>query len=311
MQHPQSPHRASSADLSGGLGAIQHSADVFCPSPPLHPQNSSHSTSPRSSSKVSSMTSAVQEPNPSIEYLTPPSPPDISDFEPMQWAAPSSFAINHMGQDRTAYNTTMPCTPGSGSFYPYAQNGFSYNGNYNYLAQFPSSRSCPRSYNEPNLASLPNESIASESYPPAAYQLEAQQHHDALDLSDPEIKSQLMQLSSDYENHHYGASRIKIEDLADYQSPYLDLTRASTPHDDSATYTSEDGTIDKEQPYAQLIYQALLQAPNNTMILRDIYDWFRRYTDKASASETKGWQNSIRHNLSMNGVCPLPSSVTF
>jgi hypothetical protein len=39
------------------------------------------------------------------------------------------------------------------------------------------------------------------------------------------------------------------------------------------------------------------------MILRDIYEWFKNNTDKASASETKGWQNSIRHNLSMNGVC--------
>lgn len=60
--------------------------------------------------------------------------------------------------------------------------------------------------------------------------------------------------------------------------------------------------VDKEQPYAQLIYQALLQADGHTMILRDIYDWFVKYTDKATASETKGWQNSIRHNLSMNGV---------
>ena len=65
----------------------------------------------------------------------------------------------------------------------------------------------------------------------------------------------------------------------------------------------EDGIVDKEQPYAQLIYQALLNAPNKTMILRDIYEWFKNNTDKASASETKGWQNSIRHNLSMNGVC--------
>ncbi|KAF2010661.1 winged helix DNA-binding domain-containing protein, partial [Aaosphaeria arxii CBS 175.79] len=54
--------------------------------------------------------------------------------------------------------------------------------------------------------------------------------------------------------------------------------------------------------YAQLIYRALLTAPNHTMVLRDIYAWFQRHTDKATDKSTKGWQNSIRHNLSMNGA---------
>ena len=56
------------------------------------------------------------------------------------------------------------------------------------------------------------------------------------------------------------------------------------------------------KPYAQLIQECLLQAPNHRMMLRDIYDWFDRYTTKPDESGGSGWQNSIRHNLSMNKV---------
>ena len=56
------------------------------------------------------------------------------------------------------------------------------------------------------------------------------------------------------------------------------------------------------EPYAQLIYRALKEAPGHGMVLKDIYDWFEKNTDKAKNPLSKGWQNSIRHNLSMNGV---------
>ena len=62
-----------------------------------------------------------------------------------------------------------------------------------------------------------------------------------------------------------------------------------------------DGNI-TSQPYATLIYRALKSVPGHKMVLREIYDWFERHTDKAKDSSSKGWQNSIRHNLSMNGV---------
>jgi hypothetical protein len=56
-----------------------------------------------------------------------------------------------------------------------------------------------------------------------------------------------------------------------------------------------------EEPYAQLIYRAFMSRPDYSMTLQEIYQWFRENTDKAK-SESKGWQNSIRHNLSMNAV---------
>lgn len=69
----------------------------------------------------------------------------------------------------------------------------------------------------------------------------------------------------------------------------------------------KEGSYDK--PYAQLIYDALMQAPGHRMLLRDIYEWFNRNSRKPRESGTNGWQNSIRHNLSMNHVCEVGSQV--
>jgi hypothetical protein len=68
-----------------------------------------------------------------------------------------------------------------------------------------------------------------------------------------------------------------------------------------------------EEPYAKLIYRAFLSTPRRAMTLQEIYQWFRDNTDKGK-DDTKGWQNSIRHNLSMNQVCfvihVLPQQLT-
>ena len=66
--------------------------------------------------------------------------------------------------------------------------------------------------------------------------------------------------------------------------------------------SSTDGSGKKEdEPYAQLIYKAFLSTPRHAMTLQEIYQWFRENTDKGK-DDSKGWQNSIRHNLSMNMV---------
>ncbi|MCJ1409084.1 hypothetical protein MMC19_003161 [Ptychographa xylographoides] len=62
-----------------------------------------------------------------------------------------------------------------------------------------------------------------------------------------------------------------------------------------------DGELNSE-PYAQLIYRALKSVPGHRMVLKEIYEWFERNTEKAKNNSSKGWQNSIRHNLSMNGA---------
>lgn len=73
---------------------------------------------------------------------------------------------------------------------------------------------------------------------------------------------------------------------------------ASTANNDQDT----DGALSSE-PYAQLIFRALKSVPGHRMVLKEIYEWFEKNTDKAKDNSLKGWQNSIRHNLSMNGVC--------
>ncbi|RIB29328.1 hypothetical protein C2G38_2027774 [Gigaspora rosea] len=52
--------------------------------------------------------------------------------------------------------------------------------------------------------------------------------------------------------------------------------------------------------YASLIGQAILQAPNRRLPLNEIYEWIMT-TYPFYKKENKGWQNSIRHNLTL---CP-------
>jgi hypothetical protein len=61
----------------------------------------------------------------------------------------------------------------------------------------------------------------------------------------------------------------------------------------------EPGFKKPNMSYAQLIAEALNNAPEQTLVLLDIYKAINTkhpYYDL----ETKGWQNSIRHNLTMN-----------
>ena len=92
----------------------------------------------------------------------------------------------------------------------------------------------------------------------------------------------------------------------DDQIAYFNMyaSRVSTPA--PPAHHGDSGATDKEpesssEPYAVLIYKALKSAPGHRMVLKDIYEWFENNTDKNNGP-SKGWQNSIRHNLSMNGV---------
>ncbi|TPX16342.1 uncharacterized protein E0L32_003991 [Thyridium curvatum] len=54
-----------------------------------------------------------------------------------------------------------------------------------------------------------------------------------------------------------------------------------------------------DEPYAQLIFKAFMSVPTHAMTIQELYQWFRDNTNKAKG-QGQGWQNSIRHNLSMN-----------
>ena len=55
--------------------------------------------------------------------------------------------------------------------------------------------------------------------------------------------------------------------------------------------------------YAQLLYHCLKESPEHILSLRELYDWVRDHSQKAKDPKNRGWQNSVRHNLSMNAVC--------
>lgn len=81
---------------------------------------------------------------------------------------------------------------------------------------------------------------------------------------------------------------------------------SSEASDDGGLSSREMTVVDgddhnTEEPYAKLIHRALMSAPNHSMVLQEIYQWFRENTSKGN-SESKGWMNSIRHNLSMNAA---------
>lgn len=100
-----------------------------------------------------------------------------------------------------------------------------------------------------------------------------------------------------YSTYHY-------YEEGDNRSPWS--SSPEFPHCRPLTSIGQDEEGCNDKPYARLIYEALMQAPGHRMMLRDIYEWFRLNTTKPQESGSNGWQNSIRHNLSMNQVCSRP-----
>lgn len=304
MTLPRSPHMPSIVDPVGGIGIDRVSQDVFRTLCPPSIQNSVSPISPKSTLDTSSFTAANPEPFSSSSRGASTEAMKVEESMTVHWTGEPDRSTDHTTSSNMNFHMPGQLGMNAGNFYSYGQNGMSYNNNYNipYASQYPIS-SGPRSFNRININGLPRDVDMSESYPPAVYQIEPQKHYDT--QSDHGLNDYLMQMEDDYEYHN--DLHTKLGGHAGYNSPYSDLTQASTPSCDSPRHPLDtigeiDAMIDKDQPYAQLIYQALLQADGHTMILRDIYDWFIKYTDKPVASETKGWQNSIRHNLSMNGV---------
>ncbi|KAL4808926.1 hypothetical protein BDV18DRAFT_91983 [Aspergillus unguis] len=68
----------------------------------------------------------------------------------------------------------------------------------------------------------------------------------------------------------------------------------------TAANPNEADDTSADPPYSQLIYEALMAAPGKKLPLQGIYLWFEKNTAKGRDRGSKGWQNSIRHNLSMN-----------
>ena len=70
------------------------------------------------------------------------------------------------------------------------------------------------------------------------------------------------------------------------------------PNPEDLPLVDDDGTK-PPYSYAQLIGMAILRAPNRRLTLASIYSWISNSFSFYQAGDA-GWQNSIRHNLSLN-----------
>ncbi|KAI9788134.1 MAG: hypothetical protein M1835_002445 [Candelina submexicana] len=162
-----------------------------------------------------------------------------------------------------------------------------------------------------------------EAYPPAAYHLDLQKHQPYLNLS-------IGRMSQNGTPVDQNSGRIaQVFDARNFRDESYQHLSPTPSHSSTPSYrVDKDPTVSpppvegyenvdmtgfkddetdgecsvNEEPYAKLIYRALMSAPEKKMVLKEIYEWFELNTDKAKNTCSKGWQNSIRHNLSMNGA---------
>ncbi|CAG0885994.1 unnamed protein product [Darwinula stevensoni] len=86
----------------------------------------------------------------------------------------------------------------------------------------------------------------------------------------------------------------------------LDLENATKPESDEKTCVNGDSgdscePLHTKPPYsyANLIHLAINNSPAKKMTLAEIYDWIMEHFP-FYRNATKGWKNSVRHNLSLN-----------
>jgi hypothetical protein len=94
--------------------------------------------------------------------------------------------------------------------------------------------------------------------------------------------------TSSNSSQHVNRERAEVEREIERN----DAEKNSIPDDSGPT----------DLPYSHLIAEALKTAPDRKRTLQEIYSWFEQNTSKGRDQRSKGWQNSIRHNLSMNAV---------
>ncbi|KAI9883445.1 MAG: Activating transcription factor 7-interacting protein 1 [Watsoniomyces obsoletus] len=158
--------------------------------------------------------------------------------------------------------------------------------------------SCPRSYPTPDLSSMMSREPDSRAFPPWQYTIEPQKQEKTLaylQLSrNDELRDAQTLPSPAPSMPSQPASILSYDHLSEQCHPQHLCDEHSELGKD------EDSDMDDGKPYAKLIRRALMSVPEHKMVLKEIYAWFMKNTDKGSDPLRKGWQNSVRHNLSMN-----------
>lgn len=147
-----------------------------------------------------------------------------------------------------------------------------------------------------------NASTDKENYPQATfYQTPMPQYNDGLSRSNFSLEGlypakpptkRLMDAAPIHESRPF--KRTKNEEVVE---PEDDIPK-ELPAPDSFPPLHDDGSKPSHS-YAQLIGMSILRAPNRRLTLAQIYKWISDTYSFYSATDA-GWQNSIRHNLSLN-----------
>lgn len=196
----------------------------------------------------------------------------------------------------------------SGSFQDYYQ----FQMDHNFAATegaYTPSKPGEQAYWDLSSANTSNSLMKPQTYPPYLFSPGQQQVHNAVIDPQQMRRDNVMLLTPEtYDSANesfrsYYSSSARSSPSIKIEYPVANnielMWSPATMMDDES---DEDGSSSLE-PYAQLIYRALKSVAGHAMVLKEIYEWFEKNTDKAKDPLSKGWQNSIRHNLSMNGVC--------
>ncbi|TVY35220.1 Fork-head transcriptional regulator [Lachnellula occidentalis] len=216
------------------------------------------------------------------------------------WSDPSHTSMDFDSQNTNDYYDYSPSITGNEQDSPFLR-GMSY-------SEVP--RTCfpcdPRMLNDGG-------NMALDSFDASAYMMDPNKN-DMQTSTEPTSTS----LGFDALENSHNFSRLSIShspkledeppssDHFSFNKPTPFPLPSSEPSENGGTSSREMTAVDgddpsADEPYAKLIHRALMSAPDHSMVLQEIYEWFRKHTAKG-ASDTKGWMNSIRHNLSMNAA---------
>lgn len=82
----------------------------------------------------------------------------------------------------------------------------------------------------------------------------------------------------------------------------MDINKVSLePNEISTTVNDDESKLEKPKiSYVALITMALQTRADGRMTVSEIYKYFEEKYQYFRDSDKKGWQNSVRHNLSLN-----------
>lgn len=164
----------------------------------------------------------------------------------------------------------------------------------------------PRTWTSYDPRMLTDNSMSVDGYEPSAYMLESNQNELQASVDHSVAQFDPMDNSCGFSGNPNMDDDLSSSNLLAFsKSASLRLPSIEASDDDELSSREvtamevDEHSID--EPYAKLIHRALMSTPNHSMVLQEIYQWFRENTTKGR-QDTKGWMNSIRHNLSMNAA---------